>query len=714
MYQKKPYERVTPLCSSLALAAGLALPLTANAQSEADESMQLEEVVVSTTRTETSASELTRSVTVVSGAEVREQTQHDRNLSSVLAKKVPGLSPSTEAVSNYGQSLRGRNFLVLIDGVPQSTPLRDGARDLNTIDPAVIERIEVVRGGTAIYGFGATGGLINIITKEPSTEAVAGYSQAGVRRSTTHNSDSGEYETTHRVSGTQSDWDYLASGTFVQRNGQFDSEGRRLPPNPKGSQGGFSDSEQFDVLGKLGHDFDDGRQRIDFSFNRFEVEQDTDYTFGAEGFTLNEDPTPNSRRTPAIRKSEAITDQDDVVDAGTENTLAQTNYTHRDVLGGSLKLNTYYGDQSVVYPRFPGFPQSEIQSEKLGSRLTMDTPLTREDRGTRVSWGADILRDETKSEYFGSNASDISPEMEQDATAVFAQLHVPIGNSGVIRGGLRHEEISVDVSRVESNQYGNTVRAGTLEYSETLPNISGALYLTDTSELFASYSQGFSIADVGRVITDGGSFTGGETLDAEDFETKAETVDNYEIGIRGGSRLRYTLAAFYSESDNGTTFDEDLRIQKFSEAIHGVEGSLDYDLTRSWLVGGTASWAEGERESDAGTVDLDNTRISPPKVTAHAEYSPMSLWDARLQVLRVGDRDPDTSEESGFPHGEVEGYTLVDLSARINVGPGDLRLSVANLFNEDYYPAVNQAYDSNYAYTKGQGRTVGASYEVNW
>ncbi|MEX0607497.1 MAG: TonB-dependent receptor plug domain-containing protein, partial [Halofilum sp. (in: g-proteobacteria)] len=200
MYQKKPYERVTPLCSSLALAAGLALPLTANAQSEADESMQLEEVVVSTTRTETSASELTRSVTVVSGAEVREQTQHDRNLSSVLAKKVPGLSPSTEAVSNYGQSLRGRNFLVLIDGVPQSTPLRDSARDLNTIDPAVIERIEVVRGGTAIYGFGATGGLINIITKEPSTEAVAGYSQAGVRRSTTHNSDSGEYETTHRVS----------------------------------------------------------------------------------------------------------------------------------------------------------------------------------------------------------------------------------------------------------------------------------------------------------------------------------------------------------------------------------------------------------------------------------------------------------------------------------------------------------------------------------
>ncbi len=153
----------------------------------------LEPVVVSATRTETPVSELSRSVTVVDEQEIEEQASLDRNLGTILSKTVPGMGPSTEANSNFGQSMRGRGYLVLIDGIPQSTPLNDQSRDLNTIAPSSIERIEVVRGGTAVYGFGATGGLVNIITKKPSEEPVAGYSQAGARVSTEETDDSGIY-----------------------------------------------------------------------------------------------------------------------------------------------------------------------------------------------------------------------------------------------------------------------------------------------------------------------------------------------------------------------------------------------------------------------------------------------------------------------------------------------------------------------------------------
>ena len=131
-------------------------------------------VVVSATRTDTPVSELSRSVTVVDEQQIREQASLDRNLGTILSRTVPGFGPSTEANSNFGQTLRGRKFLVLIDGIPQSTPLNDQSRDLNTIAPSSIERIEVVRGGTAAYGFGATGGLVNVITKKPSKEPLAG------------------------------------------------------------------------------------------------------------------------------------------------------------------------------------------------------------------------------------------------------------------------------------------------------------------------------------------------------------------------------------------------------------------------------------------------------------------------------------------------------------------------------------------------------------
>ena len=54
-------------------------------------------------------------------------------------------------------------------------PLRSTDRDIRTIDIVAIDHIEVVKGSTALYGNGAIGGLINIITKKnPTNKSVAG------------------------------------------------------------------------------------------------------------------------------------------------------------------------------------------------------------------------------------------------------------------------------------------------------------------------------------------------------------------------------------------------------------------------------------------------------------------------------------------------------------------------------------------------------------
>ncbi|MBQ0741418.1 TonB-dependent receptor plug domain-containing protein, partial [Aquimarina celericrescens] len=41
--------------------------------------------------------------------------------------------------------------------------------NMNLLDPSAIERIEVVKGSTSIYGNGAEGGIINYITKKNIT-----------------------------------------------------------------------------------------------------------------------------------------------------------------------------------------------------------------------------------------------------------------------------------------------------------------------------------------------------------------------------------------------------------------------------------------------------------------------------------------------------------------------------------------------------------------
>lgn len=85
-------------------------------------------------------------------------------------------------------SIRGTSSahaLVLLDGVPLNSPAQ-GLAQLNTIPVDIVERIEVLRGPfSAIYGSGALGGVVNIVTRRaPGAAARAGAGTGGSARAT--------------------------------------------------------------------------------------------------------------------------------------------------------------------------------------------------------------------------------------------------------------------------------------------------------------------------------------------------------------------------------------------------------------------------------------------------------------------------------------------------------------------------------------------------
>jgi iron complex outermembrane receptor protein len=671
---------------------GCTLPCSVLAQNTSDKSEKLEPVVVTATRTETPISQVTRSVTVISQQQIQQQAALSRNLSDVLAKTVPGIGPSTEGLSNFGQTLRGRNYLVLIDGIPQSTPLRETSRDLNTISVDAVERIEVIRGGTAAYGFGAAGGLINIITKKPSKESLAGYSQARVQISPEHPGDSVAWNTTQRISGTRDNMDYLVSGTFTQRNSFFDADGDRIPPDPLGGQGGLADTNAYNILGKFGFNFDQDRQRLEFKVNRYDIKQDSDFTFSLG------DPAKGI-------KTGAVRGNFNVANPGTEDTIASVDYLHHDLFGSHVNIKGYYGNLTARFSKLPGFAQTQVESEKFGSRMTIDTPLALMGYNFSAIWGIDYLRDNTT--QVGLDGPTGVPHMLQNAIAGFAELQLPLGSIGLLRGGMRHEAISVDIADVV-NRKGTFVHGSTLDFGKTLLNASAVFYLTDDIEAFGSYSQSFSIADIGRAIRDAAP----SVTSAGQLASTVQTVDNYEIGLRGSKgSLQASAAGFYSTSNNGTTFDPDLNIVKQPQRIWGAEGTLEYQFNRQLNLGGTVSWAEGRVDLKGVTEDLPNTNIYPVKLTGFLEYNPLLWWDNRLQVLYIGDRSPHSTQFGGSP---VKAYTIVDLISRFAVGPGHLSIAVQNLLNNDYFPLVSQASALSYAYAKAPGRTVAVSYALNW
>ncbi|MEQ9885238.1 TonB-dependent siderophore receptor [Pectobacterium zantedeschiae] len=107
---------------------------------------------------------------------------------SELIRTMPGVNLSGNSTSgqrgnNRQIDIRGmgpENTLILVDGKPVSsrTAVRYGWRgerdtrgDTNWVPADMVERIEVLRGPAAArYGNGAAGGVVNIITKQPSQE----------------------------------------------------------------------------------------------------------------------------------------------------------------------------------------------------------------------------------------------------------------------------------------------------------------------------------------------------------------------------------------------------------------------------------------------------------------------------------------------------------------------------------------------------------------
>ncbi|EVU11738.1 tonB-dependent Receptor Plug domain protein, partial [Vibrio parahaemolyticus V-223/04] len=87
----------------------------------------------------------------------------------------------------------------MIDGVSLQSS-RPISRQLDAIDPFNIERIEVLSGATSIYGAGATGGVINIITKKAYSDELAFESFVG-GTSGFNSSDDFDYKVAQSVAG---------------------------------------------------------------------------------------------------------------------------------------------------------------------------------------------------------------------------------------------------------------------------------------------------------------------------------------------------------------------------------------------------------------------------------------------------------------------------------------------------------------------------------
>ncbi|MFA5663130.1 TonB-dependent receptor domain-containing protein [Castellaniella sp.] len=196
----------------------LACPSWANAQSNADPVPVLQDIVVTASRSAEPLADAVGDVTLIDRATL--QNAGDDSVAEILGR-TPGVQftdyggPQT-ATSVFIRGAGPSQSLILVDGVRINSSIT-GLSLFPVLDPAQIERIEVLRGtASSLYGSDALGGVVNIITRKShgdtplSLWANAGYGSHGTAR------------TSLGLSGAAAGWDYSLSGSTSQSRG-FDA-----------------------------------------------------------------------------------------------------------------------------------------------------------------------------------------------------------------------------------------------------------------------------------------------------------------------------------------------------------------------------------------------------------------------------------------------------------------------------------------------------------
>ena len=695
--------------------------------------VEMAQMEITASRTSSSLVSATRQSTVIEHEQLQELRQGSESLATVLAKAVPGMSDSSRTVTEYGQTLRGRSLLVMVDGVPLNTN-RDSSRNLANIDPALIERVEVIRGSSAIYGSGATGGIISITTRPAGGDNRAETSLSATSPLTRLGSDGLGGQFQQYLAGSQGAVDYAFDFGTRHIGASYDAHGDRIAPEP--SQGDLFDSDIYNVGGKLGLHLDEN-QRIQLAASHYEARQDTDYA-----------TDPSVARYPAgSLPANAIKGLDLDEQNHIRNTLLNLEYEHLDMLGSKLSAQLYYRD---YFTRFTPFDARAVatrggnvdqimqNSEVFGSRLTLRTPLG-DSGNTELVWGGDYNqeRSDMPIDVFDPAAYDASgglvfdkigrltymPPLKTRSAGAFAQLQHRFDEHWSVDGGLRYEYSTAEfddfVPLSESRAASPVaVEGGKIHYDALLSNLGIVYSPVLGQELYASFSQGFQLPDVGIQLRNARRGFDLGTSNLEPVKT-----NNYELGWRGelGGNTLGTLALFYTTSKLGDvqSFNNGLILTRTKERIYGVEASADWlSDDAAWGAGGSASWMRGREKPDGkGWQDMTGYRVPPLKLTAYVQYKPTLDWSNRLQATFFDGKDYRLDGLDSFGRHEVSSYTTVDLISQYQVSADDkVSVGIQNLFNRDYYPLYSQLLrnNNNTSHLPAPGAVVTASYTHNW
>lgn len=671
-----------------------------------------DEMVITASRSNIQQQKAPQVVTVITKEQIKQQMQVTSDSSQILSNLLPSFSPSRQKMSGSGETFRGRAALVMIDGIPQSNPLRPTGREMHTIDYSMVERIEVIHGANATNGMGATGGVINIITRRPENGSFNQHINVQTTIPTEKiRGETASYKTTYRVDGREDYLDYLFAIGYENQGLYLDGNNR--PVGVDNTQGDTMDSRSYDLLAKVGYWLDD-YQRVQLSVNRYHIKGENNY-LSVDGVRKLGIPTTSVRGTPpgeapnnSIWTTGLTYEHHDL--AGMKLSALVFNQRYEALFGATNSSS--FQDPSIA-PNKTLYDQSRSVANKYGTKLALTKDDLLDDT-LKVTVGFDTLYDKGKQDLYLTKRTYV-PEMEYTNYSPFIQGEYQLLDNLVLHGGVRHEtaKLKVDSFQAVAANNGVFVEGGSLTFNETLYNVGAVYSVTNSLDVFASYSEGFGMPEVGRVLRD----VKASNVKLSNFNNlKPIVTDNVETGFRfKKDRFDFEASYYQSNSKLGDRVQQqgDTFVSKREKTrIQGIEVTAGYQINERHKVNASYAHSEGKYDSDKdGKVDkkLNGLNIAPDRLMTSWSANWNDKWSSFLQANYAFSRSFD---DKGLA---FDGYLLMDAAVGYKLPYGRLNVAVANLLDKQYITYYSQAgLDNNTRYFSGRGRTVTLGYSIDF
>ena len=694
------------------------------AADDADDN-DLEEILVQSTRIQRSMNAIPQTITVIPQERIEQSVLINNSLSGILEINVPGYGPSQDKLVGRGETLRGRNPLYLIDGVPQHNPLRDSQRDGHHIDLDFVETVEVIHGSNSLQGIGATGGVINTITKSATEDGFTSNFNMRMTTDSSFESNGLGYHLSF-LGGYKTDTVATSFGVaYTDQDLYYDGNGNPVGLFP--TQGDTMDSTTESFFFKSIFTPIEGH-KVQFMLNQFDLERKGDYlavsgdrSIGRLVATIPGDPRPLVG-LPA--ENDVLTVSLDYVvdDVASWQIISQLYYQD---FTGRFEGGEFGGFFRLTVDGPPFLDQSQVVSQKHGLKfLAHRTDFA--DGKLGIALGLDITEDSTAQELALSGREWV-PDTEMSDLSPFVQFEYAASDALQLHAGIRHESVELDVPDYTTiAAAGSTfVTGGTPDFDDTLINVGAIYKVSEDWTLYGSFSEGYTLPDVGRVLRNINS--PGQNVDTL-IDLTPVITDNKEIGARfSNGEFDFDISFYQSDSDFGarlqfTPDGVNAFVAREETEIKGFDVAANYTVNDMITIGANYANIDAEFDSDDdGSVDtdLDGVNVAPDKMVAYLSANISENFFARLDVVKLFSRSFSGPGIAANRLGAIDfsdDYELVNLSAQLNTDYGVFSLGIRNLFDKQYvaYYAQVDTSQSRNSFFSGRGRTLTFGFNRNF